>query len=94
MKVNFNNLRKQALFSYDRLARKLNKNLKESIVQGTDPGRFYYLKADDIQQSMSDLRMYLCSIACVYEEGDSEFADLSDICDTIAVFNEEKEENI
>jgi len=86
MKVNFNNLRKQALFSYHRLTVKLNEAIESDEVDGRidiDP--------DDIQQEMDDLRSYLFSIALTYKEGNEGFKDVSEESEPIAWFNEEKE---
>lgn len=95
MKVNFNNLRKQALYSYSRLVDKLNENIEQTRKDENDPdcNRFWWLTTDDIQKDMDDLRSLLCTIACVYEPDDEEFADLSDVCDSISVFNPEKEDD-
>lgn len=84
MKVNVNNMRKQTLYCYDRLATKLNEMLKEE--------RLSKDVAEDIQQDMDDLRMYLYSAACVYIEGDPDYKDVSEEVGEIAVFNEQEEE--
>ena len=47
--------------------------------------------AEDIQEHMDDLRMLIMSICCVYEEGNEEFADVSEQVDAnggVAYFNE------
>lgn len=93
MTVNYNNLRKQALYSYSRLVDTLNNNLEEAQKESCEEEWFYMLRVDDIQKDMDDLRSLLCTIACVYEPDDEEFADLSDICDSISVFNPEKEDD-
>jgi hypothetical protein len=90
MKVNFNNLRKQALYSYHRLATKLNEAKEERIEDGYDDGKIE-IDPDDIQKEMDELRSYLFGIACVYREGDEEFKDVSEEAEPIAWFNNEEE---
>lgn len=71
MDVNFNNLRKQALYSYDKLVNKLNDSISyewNSKKIEIDP--------DDIQEDLDDLRMLLGSIAMVYEPNDENFKDV------------------
>lgn len=70
MKVDFNNLRKQACYSYDRLCTKLNGNITE-----TD-NNIVHLCTHDIQKDMDELRMYIGSIASVYIEDDPDFAEI------------------
>ena len=91
MKVNFNNLRKQALYSYHRLATKLNEAKEERKEEGYDDGKIC-IYPDDIQDEMDDLRSMLFGIACVYDEGNDEFKDISEEIKPIAVFNSEEEE--
>lgn len=84
MRVDFNNVRKQACFSYDRLAKKLNKNIdteKEEI----------NIDVEEIQEEMDNLRSLIMTIACIYKEGDADFVDLSEDVDPIAWFNENNE---
>lgn len=69
MKVNFNNLRKNAGRAYASLAKKLNE---------ASDGEAINLPVEDIQEDMDDLRTAIAMILCVYEEGDADFADLSD----------------
>ena len=87
MTVNFNNLRKQAVFSYDRLVKKLNQNIIDDYgdkVVRIDP--------EDIQEDLDDLRRLIMSIALVYDEGNPDFKDLdAEIPDDIACFNSEEE---
>ena len=83
MTVNFNNLRKQAVFSYDRLVKKLNQKIEDGNIT---------IPVEDIQEELDDLRMQLMSIAMVYEEGNEDFKDLSDeLPDDISYFNDEGE---
>jgi len=70
MEVNFNNLRKQACLSLDRLTRKLNSNI--------DSDGEINIEAVSIQKQMDDLRMMIVSIACVFQPNDPEFIDVYD----------------
>jgi hypothetical protein len=80
MNVDFNNLRVQAVYSYDRLAKDLN----AAIYRGEDEyimwkGRLVnvancvIIPAEDIKKEMDDLRSLIATIACVYEPGDDNF---------------------
>ena len=87
MKVNFNNLRKQAVFSYDRLVKKLNHKITNDNGE-----KFIIIDPDDIQEDLDDLRMQLMGITCVYEEGNEDFKDLTnELPNDISFFNEEEE---
>jgi len=77
MTVNFNNLRKQSVFSYDRLVRKLNQKIEDGNIT---------IPVEDIQEELDDLRMQLMSISMVYEEDNEDFKDLSDDYQRIFVF--------
>lgn len=83
MRVNFNNCRLQACRAYNRLCDKLN--------EATDSKGVLDLDADDIQKEMDDLRMFLVGIACTYEEGNPDFADLSGQIN-LSVFNDETQQ--
>jgi hypothetical protein len=69
VKVNFNNLRKNAGRAYAALAKKLNE---------ATYGEAINLPADEIQEDMDDLRTAIAMILCVYEEDNADFIDLSD----------------
>ncbi len=84
MTVNFNNLRKQACYAYDRLVDKLNSSI--------DNGGQISISAEEIQEDMDDLRMMIMSIACVFEENSADFSDVSDQVGKIGRFNSEDEE--
>jgi len=98
MNVNFNNLRKQALNSYDSLAKKLNESkLKQrTFVPDEDKSGNILLDANDIQKDMDNLRMLIGSIAMVYEPGDENFKDVFEEVypndeDSMVCFNSENE---
>ncbi len=85
MKVNFNNLRLQALIAHDKLVYKLN----EAVLKNTDDTatpngfghsmnleNFVLIDADELSEVLNDLRMMIGSIASVYEPGDADFEDV------------------
>lgn len=87
MNVDFNNLRKQACYAYDKLARKLNNKITRD-----DLGDFITVETDDIQKDMDDLRQLIMVMACVYKEGDDEIRAVDDEVQPIAWFNNENDE--
>lgn len=90
MKVNFNNLRKQAVYSYDRLVDKLNNSISED-----DWGRkVVQIDPEDIQEDLDDLRRLILSIAMVYDEGNPDFKDVTEEMniENVKFFNNEEEE--
>jgi hypothetical protein len=87
MKVNFNNVRKQALYRYDALVSKLNAaiikhedsyGLPNDVHHGHDVNLKGYvvIDPDDIQDTLNDLRMMLGTIASCYEEGNDDMKDV------------------
>ena len=83
MEVNFNNLRKQAVFSYDNLCQKLNNARRKEGGDwidnyGTLNTGDIVSEPDDRQKEMDNLRMLTGSIAMVYEPGDEKFANVYD----------------
>lgn len=96
MKVNFNNLRKQAIYSYDSLVEKLNAAIIKEDISGTWVDGFGWVNkgsviidAEDLQKNLDDLRSLIGSIAMVYEEGNEDFKDVYS-----EVFPEDKEERM
>ncbi len=98
MKVNFNNLRKQAMFAYDRLCDKLNYAIIKNNDQHAQPNGHDYSRnlkgyvlvdADEIQKDMDSLRQLIGSIAMVHEENNEDFKDIYS-----EVFPEEKDERL
>lgn len=76
MKVNFNNLRVQAAYSLDKLTNKLNSKIEENYMGNK------IIVIDDIdyiKTELNDLRQMVGAILCVYEEGNDDFKDLSEI---------------
>ena len=91
MTVNFNNLRKQAVFRYDRLVKKLNHHIKKNDYGGTNE---ITIDTDEIQEDLDDLRQLIMSISSVYEDGNEDFKDLSeDLPDDISWFNPDDDED-
>jgi hypothetical protein len=86
MNVDFNNLRKQALLSYDSLVEKLNRAiLKESQYaqpndvhhgQDIDIKGFVLIDAESIQKDLDSLRSLLASIALTYDPSDDNFREV------------------
>lgn len=68
MKINFNNVRRQACFAYDRLVNKLNTAKEYEGYILVDPSW--------IQKDLDELRQLIGSIAMTYEEGNDEFKDV------------------
>jgi hypothetical protein len=86
MTVNLNNLRRQAVFAYDRLCHKLN----DAIKKEWDGYSRITILADDLQSDMDTLRNMLVTLACVFEEGDDDFKDLAEEIGDVEVFNNEE----
>lgn len=67
MKINFNNVRRNACRAHDRLVRKLNAATKDGQVR---------ISVDNLEDVMNDLRMAVGAIASTYEEGNDDFKDV------------------
>lgn len=86
MKVNFNNVRKQSLYRYDELAKRLNSAIIKNDDQWAQPNDIYHgpinikgyvcIDAEDLDEIMNDLRMLLGTIASCYFEGDDDHKDV------------------
>ncbi len=86
MTVDFNNLRRQALYAHDKLVNKLNEAIiKKDSEEYAKPngydhymnlGGYVLINADELSETMNDLRMLIASIASVYEPGDENFQDV------------------
>lgn len=68
MKVDFNNLRRLTLFSYEGLVKKLNEKIY--------PNGVIEMDARDIQEEMDNLRQFIGSIAMTYEPDDENFKNV------------------
>jgi tyrosine-protein phosphatase YwqE len=87
MKVNFNNVRKQALYRYDDLVNKLNHAILKKENQYAIPNDVYHgqeinikgyvlIDAEELDEVLNDLRMLLGTIASCHEEGNDEVRDI------------------
>lgn len=85
MKVDFNNLRRQAIYACDALTQKLN----DAIIRNDDsyakPNGYEWdvnlkgyvlIEAEDIRKQMDSLRMMVGSIAMTFEEENEDFKDV------------------
>lgn len=83
MKVDFNNLRKQTAYAYDRLCKKLNYSIKQDdydrTILKTDP--------EDLQKDMDELRSCIMAICACYNEGDEDLKDVSQEVKPISFYN-------
>lgn len=68
MKIDFNNVRRQACFAYDRLCKTLNASKEYEGYMLVNP--------DSIQKDMDDLRMMIGSIAMTYEDDRDDFKNV------------------
>lgn len=78
MEVDFNNLRKQLAFSFDKVTKKLNEGiLPEKAYNGNKYGNIL-VDTEDLQKSMEELRSCIVSLLCCYEEGNPDCANVYD----------------
>ncbi len=85
MKLDFDNLRLQALNNYEALVEKLN----DAVIKEDDyadlKGRFVNIKgkiiidADDIREELADLRMQLVAFACCEMKGTTPEDDVKSV---------------
>lgn len=68
MKIDFNNVRRQACFAYDRLIKELNESDKYEGYLLVDPDR--------IEKILNDLRMTIGAIAMCHEPGSEDVQDV------------------
>ncbi len=86
MEVNFNNLRKQAIYSYEKLVEKLNSHILKDeqpqyakpndAMRDVDVNGYVLIDANDIQEHMDDLRSLIGAIAMTFEPKSEEFKDV------------------
>lgn len=72
MKVDFNNLRVQALVHFDRLTGQLNSSIRDKKI-----GPTIVIDPEEIRNNMEQLRSLLLVIVCVHMKNDPEFKDVS-----------------
>jgi hypothetical protein len=78
MKIDFNNVRRQACISFSRLVNKLNSSIEEGQI---------IIDADDIEPYLDSLRNFLIIIAASYDEGNGDFVSVLDEVGDLAVLN-------
>lgn len=83
MKVNFNNLRRQAVIAHNKLVMKLNEAKCPDKAVGDwidDYGQLrentIIIEADELEDVMNDLRQMIGGVAMTYKEGDEDFKDI------------------
>jgi predicted polyphosphate/ATP-dependent NAD kinase len=86
MKIDFNNVRQQALEYYNKLAKELN----ESICTDVDCARVI-VPVRDLQRVMDSLRLALISIGLSYIENDPDCKQVIKNDDEILNFNPDEE---
>jgi hypothetical protein len=99
MEVNFNNLRKQAAYTLDKLTKKLNNGVlnQTEYGEGLDGERKkgnILVDSREIQKEMDEIRSLILTICSVYEPEDEDFKDVSEEIEKsggVAVFNENLE---
>jgi len=108
MQVDFNNVRKQAIYAYESLVSKLNYSIIRDDEQYAKPNDVWHgqivnikgyvlVDADDLKKHMDSLRSLIGAIAMTYKEGDEEFKDMFEEVypeddQHMPIFNEEVEE--
>ncbi len=81
MKVDFNQLRIDALVAYNHLTKQLNDHISGDTIS---------IDTDLIDSEMRDLRNLLCVIAAVFEPEDNDFKSVIGDVGDILVFNPHK----
>lgn len=98
MKIDFNNVRKQACYAYDRLCDKLNYSILTNSQEYVKPNGFNHITnidgfvlidAEYIKKEMDDLRQLIGTIAFTYEEDNPDFIDVYPTDKSLTIFNEE-----
>lgn len=96
MSVDFNNVRKQALFAYESLVNKLNEAIvkKDQYVDLNDEDSiningYVVIDVEYIQKNMDSLRSFIGIMAMTSIEGDEDFKDVYE-----EVFPEEEEKSM
>jgi hypothetical protein len=86
MDVDFNSLRKQTCWAYDKLARRMNNAIEDEY--GT---KKVVINVDDIQNVMDDLRGLIMASAWVYDKDNKDFQCVGDEVGDVVWFNSEEE---
>ena len=104
MKVNYNNVRKQAIYAHDKLVEKLNNSIVKDKQYADVDGEhccikgFVLIDANDIQGDIDTIRKMIGVIAMTSIEGDEEFKDVYEEVfpnedQRMKLFNQEEDEN-
>lgn len=104
MTVNFNNVRKQAIYAHDKLIEKLNHSIIKNDEQYAEPNGEDYgnlkgyvlINANDIEKDLQTLRQMIGAIAMTAVEGEDDFKDVYEEVfpkegQTMKVFNQEED---
>lgn len=82
MKVDFNNLRVQALRDFNSLVEVLNEHIKNDEVR---------INVCWLEKHIENLRMEIVTLACCYEDDNPEYRSVIDDVPEVKVFNPETE---
>lgn len=85
MDVDFNSLRKQTCWAYDKLARRMNGAIEDEF--GT---KKVIIDVDDIQEVMDELRGLIMASAWIYDGDNKDFQIVGDKVGEIVWFNEDE----
>ena len=86
MNVDFNNVRRQAVMSYNGLCKKLNHCISEDGFSG---GKVIEINVDEIQGLMDGLRGEIATIALCYQKDDPDIKCVLGDDETLETFNPE-----
>lgn len=105
MTVNFNNVRKNAIFAYDKLVEKLNYSIIKNKEQYAEPNGedhcnlkgYVLINAKEIEDEISSLRQTIGVMAMTSIEGNEEFKDVYEEVfpnedQRMKLFNQEEED--
>lgn len=76
MKVSMNGLRRNIVSSLARLTKKLNCAVDYEVDDG-----MICIAPEDLRDNMNELQSLVVGLCCVYEEGNSDFVNMSDYVD-------------
>ncbi len=104
MTINYNNLRKQAIYSYESLVEKLNNSIikEKQFAEPNDEGHcnikgYVLINANDIEKDINNLRRMIGAIAMTSVEGEDDFKDVYEEIfpnedQQMKLFNQEQED--
>jgi len=105
MKVNYNNVRKQAILAHDNLVQKLNKSIVKDKQYADVDGEhccikgFVLIDAKEIEEQINTLRQMIGTMAMTAIDGDEDFKDVYEELfpkeeQGMKLFNQEEDENL